>query len=569
MSVLFIDNNAPDDLYQLGYNEAIRPSNEEVHKEDFSFDYFIHQRLEKIFHRQRFEVIVLRYSLSSEIYTTYTGLDVALHIRLTPEWNHTHIPILFIGAESVSDVLKLSANGNLLGTPGIFTTQKRNSDDIKKQIEWIQTNNPHIDAEVYGRFLERINIKPPAFYDNRHSIANEWALLLLDAATGHKVLQKKKELRGIKSSLYVKHLLAKLGVEKPDFQPKNNFTIPEARGKKILLIDDEWAKGWLELYGAIFAGAELEHVDLRKGMTEQEVIDCAKKKIKQDEWDLVLLDVRLTDGDHKTDRNYIDYTGFEVLSDVIIDEEEGGDPWSSVIITSASQQYRTYNYGRSLSALGEFIKPGLESRIDEINLDAFKEAALHAFQISTYRKRFSKLLVKNLRTSETFKNLHLLEKSSRSLFDMCITNLKNLPYSKDNKQKGGSLDYAFLNLYGIVENYVKCVTRSKGKTVDIVYHREINIRDVNHWKLTYDKRGFFTRKENLFADNIQFGTLAKFSALLGHVYRKNDKVLKEFGRLNKLRNDTAHGARKKVTKADFDSLLHLVETIDLNRKEQS
>ena len=43
-----------------------------------------------------YDIILLPFTLSDENYLEYTGLRIAVHIRLTPSWKKLTTPILFI-----------------------------------------------------------------------------------------------------------------------------------------------------------------------------------------------------------------------------------------------------------------------------------------------------------------------------------------------------------------------------------------------------------------------------------------------------------------------------------------
>ena len=97
--------------------EIIKPSTD-----DNDYDVFVSQQLESIFSNNIFDLIILPYSFSEYNPIEYTGLIVAAHIRLTPGWNHSRKPILFVGSEETKQVAKLSEMGSMLFSPGICST---------------------------------------------------------------------------------------------------------------------------------------------------------------------------------------------------------------------------------------------------------------------------------------------------------------------------------------------------------------------------------------------------------------------------------------------------------------
>ena len=95
----FINENWDDDMDLT--IEIIKPSTD-----DNDYDVFVSHELERIFSSCTFDLIILPYSFSEYNPIEFTGLNVAAHIRLTPEWMHTKKPILFVGPEEVKQVVK-------------------------------------------------------------------------------------------------------------------------------------------------------------------------------------------------------------------------------------------------------------------------------------------------------------------------------------------------------------------------------------------------------------------------------------------------------------------------------
>ena len=88
-----------------------------------NYDSFADGRLAEIFGGQEpFDAVVLPYSFSLYNCLEYTGLRVAMHIRLTPAWGHEHVPMLFLGPDSKEEVGKLSDMGALLFTTNVHTS---------------------------------------------------------------------------------------------------------------------------------------------------------------------------------------------------------------------------------------------------------------------------------------------------------------------------------------------------------------------------------------------------------------------------------------------------------------
>jgi len=546
---LFIINNFPNDFSKICDYEDFRPYDEKIHDSKFTFSQFAHERLSEIFNERQYDLIILPYSLDEENYLTFTGINVALHIRLTPSLKHTNIPILFIGPESIDEILKLAPYPHLLSTSGIFHTKKRNLEDIKKQAKWILTNKPKLSTFDYKNFINKITLQPPSFYDNRHSITNEWALLFLDSISGHNILKDKSELQEIQSNLYVKWLMIKNGIQLPDENSnKEKFLIPNTKGKRILLIDDEWHKGWLELFRAFLGhkidGTIVDYIHIEKNSTEDEINEKLEVKL-QEEWDLFLLDIRLTDNDHKKDTDYFEYTGFTLL-DKIIDSNKG----NQVILTSASNKYQIYQWGLDLDAAEIFIKPSVESSITLNDFDHLIDAPISRCLEKGYLKIFYKQIieVENLLDSYFFDKTKSVKKFISDCKSILDIGFELLGQAYKKKEFGR---YTYLQFFTIIEAFVQ-LEEVFLKSDDNSFVVIDNTTKVCVLKLKKENRH---KKEKIYESALSFNgnyklspsefkqridTNFKMSSLLLLKYGLSTSGEKNWTKVNKVRNNCAH-----------------------------
>src|SRR5574344_969247 len=138
MNILLLHNNNVTFSFiseDWGNNISLKIAPLNPTADDEDYDLYVNDELERIFTSNSFDLIVLPYSFSEYNQIEYTGLIVAAHIRLTPEWNHTRKPILFVGAEEVKQVAKLSEMGSLLYTSGLYTTRTNDLINLVKGIK--------------------------------------------------------------------------------------------------------------------------------------------------------------------------------------------------------------------------------------------------------------------------------------------------------------------------------------------------------------------------------------------------------------------------------------------------
>jgi hypothetical protein len=443
-NILFINDSFPKNLEEICEYENFRPSPTEVYDPDFTFNQFADRKLSEVFENKKYDLIILPYNLYQGNYSAFQGITIALHIRLTLKWNHHKVPILFIGSEPINQLLKLAPNPYIFSTSGIFTTQKRSKENIKKQVEWIFENKSTISDEEYQAFLSKINLTPPEFYDNRHSITNEWALIQLDYVSGHNVLKNHPKLQEIKSNLYIKWQLAQTNKEnfKKTKQKKQAFRISNASNKRVLLIDDEWEKGWFSLYKAFLGeSCHFDYLEINKGDNNDIILEKLDKKINEG-WDLFLLDIRLTDNDHKS-HQFKNYAGFKVLERI-----KSKNKGNQVILTSASNKQLIYDYGqRILGADGIIIKHDFISKLNAINLEESYSSVIQECFDNLYKKE-----IFDSQTKIIF-NLNKLRKGKKlqKEFVKNIESSLNLAFNALLIRHEESITISFLNYFQILE----------------------------------------------------------------------------------------------------------------------
>lgn len=354
----------------FSYPEGIHPLNWVAPKTESSLDQVMHDFVQKHVTILSTATLVFIPLALSRDYISLTGLRLGMHIRLTAELGEgKKVPIIFMGEETYEQVGRLSPLGSFLFTQGVDLIKEDNDCILEAVEKWksFKLSSDYLDEA----FLERVAVQPPDFYDSKHTLSNELSLLYLDRLSGHNVLENKKELELVKSSLYVKWVLARQQrslSQMQEGQANNLFTIEKAKGKRILLIDDERKKGWYDLLECFFQGAkEFECLEIERSDTIQKLESKLNSKIQQKDWDLFLLDIRLLDKDHYATTDFSNFSGFTLLK-LIKQNNEG----NQVILFSASHQHEIYDYGKKTGADEIWIKP-------EVSYTLLKSGVLEKF----------------------------------------------------------------------------------------------------------------------------------------------------------------------------------------------
>jgi CheY-like chemotaxis protein len=363
-SLLLYNNNLNQEFVKLfEERHVIYPPKAEMVSEDFNMDLFIHNRLREVFSKGKFDCIYIPYTLNTENHIEYSGLLVALHIRLTPEFNHQYSPIVFVGYEEALQVAKITEFGSLLFTSGIYYVSVQ-SETQKQAIEKLIQNKPLLNTDDFSNFLSKIEVKPPANYNSHHSIANEWSILrwakVLDSSVdGGEIKSIKNTIEG---SLYYKFLYLKYPIKNdPD---KGKYVI-NGTGR-ILLIDDEWEKGWKVLLKDFFSfspglknNLSVLEIDF-KSLDRDEIVDLSEKRILKEQPYIVILDLRLCDADFKLTTRSNDFSGVQILQKI-----KALNPGIQVILFTASNKVWNLLEFQKLGANGFLLKESPELSINK------------------------------------------------------------------------------------------------------------------------------------------------------------------------------------------------------------
>lgn len=240
------------------------------------------------------------------------GVRVAYHIRLSKELGDKRfVPIVVISDFDAEQLNRFDALSAILFTKNISLIKNTKEEIGKFQSIYIQ----NLTQEEYGsEFLSKIKVEAPKDYLSHHDISNEWAIyrwgefLKVDG----KAIDKNKQK--IESMLYFKYLKSKYS-----FQDREDFKINRpSKGGKVLLIDDEWKKGWSDILHTALSSQDLELKTFEYNYKDKSefnlIVQLNYKELKEQiqNTDVVILDLRLTENDHNNG-DIDNYTGVKIL----------------------------------------------------------------------------------------------------------------------------------------------------------------------------------------------------------------------------------------------------------------
>lgn len=274
-------------------------------------DKYISNYISKELQNSEIDKIFIKDNLSSNYLELY-GLRVAYHIRLSSELeNKRFVPIVIISDFDEATLNRFTKDANILFTEGIYLC-KNTKEDIKKyqSLELKGVTN-------YNKFIDYIEVFPQKDISGSHDIANRWAIYrwakFLDAKS--EAIEKNK--CEIENELYFKYIKAK------NLKNTNNslkIIKPNKKGN-ILLIDDEWNKGWSDVLQNVLQkdGMEFEtfEYDFKDKSNFNLIVQLNHKNLKKqvEKSDVVVLDLRLLESDHENE-DIDSYTGIKILQKI-------------------------------------------------------------------------------------------------------------------------------------------------------------------------------------------------------------------------------------------------------------
>jgi len=237
---------------------------------------------------------------------------LAYHIRLSEELGDKRfIPIVILSDLDGYNLNQFTTLARILFTKNIFI-----GDNNPSTIEFYKNNlttNEDLKNNFKEEFLNVVEIEAPKDYLSSHSIANEWSIYRWGKYLG---IENEDIEQNISSMLYFKYLKYKYPIEDTDELNPNTLT----QIGRVLYIDDEWKKGWKDIFESLFSSLKFECIEEEyKDKEASEIINFVTEKINDYTPDTVILDLRLHDDDFKEDVNIDDLTGIKILK--IIKEE--------------------------------------------------------------------------------------------------------------------------------------------------------------------------------------------------------------------------------------------------------
>lgn len=491
------------------------------------------------------------------------SLEIGYHIRLSIEdlKGKSLVPILYLSTLSLNVIMsQTQIYSQILATKGVSFSEF----DLQSNKAEILHLNGLNETEYITKFLKIIHIQPDETI-GRHSLANIWGAYAMDKASNVNALPSDSEF---KKKLYFKYLsafnntflLKASPLKVQGYINIGNVDKIEAQDKRILLIDDEADKGWETVLKKVFkTNATDDFVVINeKAKDFDSLSETNKHTIETEIFDLYLIDLRLNGLEEEEILKTEDFSGMKVLQKI-----KTLNQGNQVVIFTASNKVWNLKALLDAGADGYYMKESPEYNftrvISEQNYRDFKDNVTQCFSRG-YLRDIWKLWI-NAKNENTNQDINFIAISNTAL-DMAWEQIRR-----------SYLDFGFLTLFQCIESYAN----------KLFYHDDVSdtyemngttiidcISDgQNEWVLTYNKDpkngDYFSSGKEIQKSQQKPTTLYRASCLFHVNYQKGDAFLKDFGSLNKLRNDIAHhGAKGKTTKDDIEKILKIIKEIRIN-----
>lgn len=523
---------------------------EKFDTESFDFgnsdlDTYISQKFIPIIAKKEFNILFIKDSLSDNYLELY-GITLAYHIRLSAELGDKRfVPIVIISDVDGYILNKLTAMANILFTKNTFVARNEISsyDYFERVFEEIKPFN-----DFKKEFLDLIHIDPPQDYLSHHDISNEWSIYrwaeFLKVDTDATKANKAK----IENMLYFKYLKAKFPIPKKT-RVQIVHKVPQSEGN-ILYIDDEWDKGWKDIFKRYFSKKEninFHFIDHQyKDTTYDAVEDLVKESLTSKSIDTVLLDMRLTKEDHEQN-DVKKLSGIKLLKLI-----ESLNPGIQVVLLTASEKSTILDEANKYNILGYIKKesPTDDSSYTKIVFEKLKTLIDLGFErkylkdIWNIQKEILQLkLFENDQHSEIIIEIE-------SVFEILETDMEN------------KFIYAMLALFKTIEIIIGLYIEEKKE----------NSKRFAYWKNTNTKIKFIEKDEDFpkeLPQNSQISndsTINKIRVLCYEKFQLNAKEMHDtLKKFVQIRNETIHHPKDKKplkpAKGDIEEWLRILQTI--------
>lgn len=479
------------------------------------------------------------------------GLRLAAHIRCTPTPNQ--LKNIFIYGVVPYEKLIQNPYFDILKTKNVFYidySKKALQEAEKREIE------PFLQSELANE-IRKIQLVAPK--DN-HSIANEWAIYRWAKTIESSDNDIEKINAKIESDLYYKYLKTIYPISETDTNLHNlKIKTPENDKPNILYIDDEWEKGWYEIFATIlYDNSNIKHFDylyIDFFQNKEDIINQAIEEIKTNDIDIVILDFRLHESDFENN-DLQENTSIKILQKI-----KKYNQGIQVVYFSATNKIWNLQKLQALGADGFIIKEAPENSIDpQFTADTignFKEVMETAVKRKFLKIIF--LICKQIKKNiENQIALNPFEEYNKFL-KILITQIKIIEQaiSKIDLKVKMSMDIVFLSAYNFLEHFKNYYFKYDNK--DYRYYIGEKKEDVNNYY--FDRQNKFIKNKDVIKDLTWFCAMANLFIDYFEICSQEDKKVEYLNKVKDKRNNYIHEDKSFFDEKEIIMILSLCKEI--------
>jgi len=483
---------------------------------------------------------------------------LAIRLSLFETMRNACVPIFF-ASKIDQGLFRNFQYSTILFTEGISVNTYENIIDAIDIVE-------PLDAKQYKtRFLDIIKVLPNSTEGN-HSLANQWGADALGRfffgnETSNQMIEKARlsmYFRYVRASALKIQDIEKL-VNGEIIAPYTDIKVPpiNAKGKKVLLIDDEADKGWSDVLSKLLVGATFDTINERV-KDYNPLSDSNKDKIENGDYDLIFLDLRMNGTEEEDNVRPEEFSGMKILK-AIKNHNKG----TQVIMLTASNKAWNMKALLDAGADGYYIKESPEYAFSltysQSNAEGLCKSIERCFKRGYLRNIYSNL-----------KNVKKLIKENNFFGDKKDEILNSIDIAYDLLNQSGERPeykaYSYLQLFLVIEEFVKLPSIIDESDSGVYLYNGENryriLKDKTPQNKTFRYNSIIDMQNGHYS--LQRGQyIGRFidtnflvSALLIFKFKKDNSA--EWTKIYKKRNDIAHPKEANVTIDDFKKIIHFM-----------
>lgn len=383
---------------------------------------------------QEFDVLVID---ADNIQRPDVALAIGMYLRLSVVelMTITLLPIIVASDKGITSFLKKGTYSQLLLTSNVYFQARTNI-----IVDAVQP----LDAQNYKNgFLDCIHIQPGPEV-GRHSLANQWGASVIDRIINNGKPSDNPVLKTAAKSLYYKYIYALsidvvgLFSEKKQIQYALTPKTPiDARGKHLLLIDDEASKGWEYVLKQLVSTNDGDfEVITHKAKDYLSLTNEERDRIKSGVYDLIFLDLRMNGLEEDEVYKPEEFSGMKILKQI-----KKSNSGTQVIMFTASNKAWNLKALLDAGADGYYIKESPEYKFSPgfsyANYEALRNNIKDCLSRSYLKKVDSKI-------KDIAKDFNIAQTPLKT----SIINQLGFSYSLLRKQH---FEFAYISLYQVIE----------------------------------------------------------------------------------------------------------------------